>query len=69
MHEIVKYLQTGELLEDEKHAHKVRVQVLYFTLINDSLYRRFFRGPCLKCLSNPEVQYVIVKLHVYVAII
>ncbi|RVW36403.1 hypothetical protein CK203_083825 [Vitis vinifera] len=63
MHEIVKYLQTGELPRDEKHAHKVRVQAARFTLINDSLYRRSFGGPYLKCLSNPKAQYVLAKLH------
>ena len=63
MHEIVKYLQTGELPRDEKHAHKVCVQAARFTLINDSLYRRSFGGPYLKCLSNPKAQYVLAKLH------
>lgn len=38
-HDIVKYLQTGELHEEEKHVHKVQVQAARFTLIGDYLYR------------------------------
>ena len=63
MHDIVKYLQTGELPEDGKHAHKVHVQAFRFTLIIDSLNRRSFRGPYLRCLSDPKAQYVLAKLH------
>lgn len=63
MHEIVEYLQTGELPEDEKHAHKFHVQSARFTLISDNLYRQSFRRPYLKCLSNPEAQYVLAELH------
>ena len=42
----------GELPEDEKHAHKVCIQVVRFTLINDRLYRWSFGGPYLRCLSD-----------------
>ena len=31
MHDIVKYLQTGELPKDGKQAHKLRIQVARFT--------------------------------------
>lgn len=63
MHKIMKYIQTGELLGDEKHAHKVWVQAARFTLINDSLSRRSFGGSYLKCLGNLETQYILVELH------
>ena len=63
MHEILEYLQMGELPEDEKHAHKFRVQVVCFTLITDSLYRQSFIRPYLKCLRNPQAQYVLAELH------
>ena len=35
MHDIVKYLKTRELLEDEKQAHILCIQATHFTLIND----------------------------------
>ena len=56
MHEIMKYIQMGELPNDEKHAHKIRVQAARFTLINSSLYRRSFEESYLKCLNNPKTQ-------------
>ena len=63
MFNIIKYLQTGDVLEDEKQAHKLCIQVARFTLINDQLYKRSFEGPYLKCLSKPEAKYVLAKLH------
>ena len=54
MHDIVRYLQTGELPKEEKQVHKVQVQVSRFTLIGDCLYRRSFGGSYLKCLGDPE---------------
>ena len=57
------YLQMGALPEDPKHAHKVRVQASRFTLIEDDLYRRSFGGPYLRCLIQPEIQYVLSELH------
>ena len=61
--DIRAYLQTGALLEDPKHAHKVRVQASRFTLIGGDLYRRSFGGPYLRCLIQPEIQYVLSELH------
>ena len=60
---IVKYLQIGEIPRDEKQAHKLRIQLACFTLINDQLYRQSFGGPYLKCLNEPETKYVLVELH------
>ena len=60
---IVKYLQIGEVLGDEKQAHKLCIQATHFTLINDQLYRQSFGGPYLKCLSEPEAKYVLVELY------
>ncbi|RVW88662.1 hypothetical protein CK203_043756 [Vitis vinifera] len=48
MHEIQMYLRIGDLLEESKQAHKMRIQVGRFTLIGDSLYRRSFKGPYLR---------------------
>ena len=63
MHDIVKYLKTGELPEEEKQAHRLRIQAPRFTLINDQLYRRSFGGPYLKYLSELEAKYVLAELH------
>ena len=60
---IKAYLQIGALPEDSKSAHKVWMQASRFTLIGGDLYRRSFGGPYLRCLTQPEIQYVISELH------
>lgn len=61
MHEIEAYIWTGKLPEDSKQAHKIWVQVAYFTLIG--LYRRSFGGSYLRCLKDAKAQYVLAELH------
>lgn len=63
MHDIVRYLQTGELPKEKNLVHKVQVQAARFTMIEDCLYRRSFGGPYLKCLGDSKAQYVLVELH------
>lgn len=63
MQHIINYLRTGEAPKDGKQAHKLRVQAVRFTLINDQLYMRSFGGPYLKCLIDSEAQYVLAELH------
>ena len=63
MLDIIKYLQTGEVSEDGKQAHKFYIQAACFTLINDQLYKWSFGGPYLKCLSEPKAKYVLVELY------
>ncbi|XP_034711358.1 uncharacterized protein LOC117933893 [Vitis riparia] len=57
------YLQMGAVPENPKHAHKIQIQASRFTLIGDDLYRRSFGGPYLRCLVQPEIQYVLSELH------
>ncbi|KAL6335423.1 hypothetical protein AAG906_029666 [Vitis piasezkii] len=61
--EIENYLRIGDLPEESKHAHKVRMQAAHFTLIGDRLFRQSFGGPYLRCLDNTEAQYVLAELH------
>ena len=63
MHEIENYLQTRDLPEESKHAHKVRMQAARFTVIGDRLYRRSFGGPYLIYLDSRKAQYVLVELY------
>ena len=63
MLDIMKYLKTKEVPKDKKQAHKICIQVVRFALINEQFYRWSFGGPYLKCLSELESKYVIVKLH------
>lgn len=63
MEGIVKYLYTRAVLEYNKQAHKLRIQVGRYTLINDQLYKRSFRRSYLRCLNEMEAQYVLAELH------
>lgn len=63
MDNIVKYLQTGKLPDDEKNEYKVRVQAVRFTLSNDRLYRRSFGGLYLRFLNDLETKYLLVEFH------
>ncbi|RVW15713.1 hypothetical protein CK203_075385 [Vitis vinifera] len=60
---IIKYLQIGEVSEDGKQTHKLRIQATRFTLSDDHLYRRSFGGLYLKYLSELEAKYVLDELH------
>lgn len=42
MNKIEAYIRTKELPEDNMQAHKIRIQDVCFTLIGDSLYKRYF---------------------------
>ena len=63
MNKIETYLRTGDILEESKQAHKIRVQAAHFTLTRDSLYRQSFGGPYLRCLNNTKAQYVLAELY------
>ena len=63
MHDIMKYLKTGELPENGKQTHRLRIQAACFTLINDQIYRQSFGGAYLKYLSKSEAKYVLAKLY------
>lgn len=60
---IKKYLRTGTLPKESKHAHRIWVQAARFTLIRDCLYNRSFGGSYLRCLDHSEAQYVLAELH------
>lgn len=63
MQSIVNYLRIGKVPENGKQAHKICIQAIGFTLINDQLYRRSFGMPYLKCLNDMKAQYISVELH------
>ena len=60
---IIRYLRTGTLPEEPKHAHKTQVQAARFTLIGGHLYKRSFTGPYLRRLDHLEALYVLAELH------
>ena len=63
MIDIIKYLHTKDVPKDKKQTHKLCIQVIHITLINDQLYKLSFEDLYLKCLSKLEPKYVLIILH------
>jgi ribonuclease HI len=61
--ELVSYLQEGDLPIDKKAAVKLKSKAAQFTLINDTLYKRGFMLPLLKCVSREEGDYILREIH------
>ena len=60
---ILSFLQDGRLLQDIEEAKKVRKRVARFTIMNDSLYKRGFSMPYLKCINKSEAKYILEEIH------
>jgi hypothetical protein len=61
--ELVSYLQKGDLPIDKKAAVKLKIKAAQFTLINNTLYKRGFMLPLLKCVSQEEGDYILCEIH------
>ena len=60
---IISFLQDGHLLQDAKEAKKVKKRAAKFTILNDTLYKRDFSMPYLKCVDEKEAKYILKKIH------
>ncbi|XP_075663300.1 uncharacterized protein LOC142632865 [Castanea sativa] len=60
---IVSYLQDGHLPHDSMEARKIKARAARFTILNDTLYKRGFSSPYLKCIDEEEAKYVLHKIH------
>ena len=54
MTSILSFLQDGHLTQDVEEAKKVRKRAARFTILNDTLYKRGFSMPYLKCVDEEE---------------
>ena len=63
MDPIVQYINKGELPYDKNKAHKVRIQLARFSLVNEQLLKRSLDGSYLKCLTTEQGHYVLSELH------
>jgi ribonuclease HI len=61
--ELVSYLWKCDLPIDKKAVIKLKVRAAQFTLINDTLYKRGFMLPLLKCVSQEEGDYILREIH------
>ena len=60
---IVAFLQDGHLPQNTKEAKKVKNRVARITILNDTLYKRGFSMPCLKCVDEEEAKYILAEIH------
>ena len=63
MESIFKYLDGGELPNDELQAHQIKIKSAQYSMIGGQLYRKSYSGPYLRCLDPEEAKYVFSKLH------
>ena len=60
---IISFLQDGHLPQDVEEARKVRKRATRFTVLNDTLYKRGFSMPYLKCVDEKEAKYILKEIH------
>ena len=63
MTSIISFLQDEHLPQDVEEARKVKKKVARFTILNDTLYKRGFSIPYLKCVNEEEAKYILEKIH------
>ncbi|XP_072066109.1 uncharacterized protein [Arachis hypogaea] len=59
----INYLRTGVLPADIDNPRHFRRQESFFTIHDNSLYRRGFSRPLLKCLSKSETKLAMTEAH------
>ena len=60
---IVSFLQDGRLPQDAEEAKKIKKRAARFTILNDTLYKRGFSMPYLKCVDEDEAKYILEEIH------
>ena len=60
---IVSFLLDGHLPQDTNEARKIRKRAARFTVLNNTLYKRGFSMPYLKCVDQDEAKYILDEIH------
>ncbi|KAM2797982.1 hypothetical protein COP1_002989 [Malus domestica] len=60
---IVNYLTKGIQPEDLVEARKLQMKAVRYAIFSDTLYRRSFSGPYLRCLNPRQSEWVLRELH------
>ena len=60
---IISFIQDGHLPQDVEEARKVRKRAARFTILNDTLYKRGFSMPYLRCVDEEEAKYILEEIH------
>lgn len=59
----MSYLQQEILPSDPWEAKSLKAKAFRYSLIDDTLYRKGFHDPLLKCLSPAEAEYAMTEVH------
>ena len=62
---IISFLQDRRLPQDVEEAKKIKKRAARFTILNDTLYKRGFSTPYLKCVDEDEdeAKYILEEIH------
>ncbi|GKB26842.1 reverse transcriptase domain-containing protein [Tanacetum coccineum] len=60
---IYKYLTKEILPEDKKKARVIHRKASRYTIINETLYKKSFLGPWLRCVRPLQANYVLREIH------
>ena len=60
---IINYLKTEALPTDEKEAKRLKREAQYYTIINNTLYKRGISIPLLKCVPTNNTKEVLEEVH------
>ena len=63
MTSIISFLQDECLPQEVEEAKKVKKRAARFTILNDTLYKRGFSMPYLKCVDEEEAKYILEEIH------
>ncbi|XP_015934190.1 uncharacterized protein LOC107460346 [Arachis duranensis] len=60
---ILRYLERGEIPENEKEAQATRREAPKYVIIQGQLYKRGLHQPLLKCMRPDQMDYVLSEVH------
>ncbi|GJU10296.1 reverse transcriptase domain-containing protein [Tanacetum coccineum] len=60
---ICEYLTKEILPADKKKARAIRRKAARYTMINETLYKKYFLGPWLRCVGPLQANYVLREIH------
>ena len=63
MEPIIRYLKDDDFPSDKSEARRLKYKIVRYCLIQDTVYKRWFTLPYLKCLGSDQAEYVIREIH------
>ncbi|GJU79448.1 reverse transcriptase domain-containing protein [Tanacetum coccineum] len=63
MTSVYEYLTKGILPEEKKKARAIRCKAGRYEVINETLYKKSFLGPWLRCVGPLQANYVLREIH------